>query len=210
MLNIRHGSKVILILFNYYVSRSIYWTWLPIELRFILISFGYGHTNICSIHRGAQQYLTPWHVEEQILYCLHVSFMCFISLLIMAFITTLFRIAFNHIKEWNSTHARPTCISSLRIRDITICEIHYWRRSMQWILVGWVSPMFITMNNMWVWQINHQHAHNCLNSMILPYRQLAMDKFRINKSFMDLNMQKWNTIDMNENDYNHYINSLQI
>lgn len=149
-------------------------------------------------------------MEEQILFWLHVSFMCFKSLLIMAFITTLFRIAFNHIKEWNSTHARPTCISSLRIRDITIFEIHLLTP------IHAVNTRRLGQSNvhlydhMWVWQKGHQHPHNCLNLMILPYRQLAMDKFRINKSFMDLNMQKWNTIDMNENDYNHYINSLQI
>ena len=149
-------------------------------------------------------------MEEQILFRLRVSFMRFISLLKMVFITKLSRTAFNHIKEWNSTHERPTCISSLRIRDITICEIHYLT-PIHAVNTRRLGQSNVHHNEQHVSLVNYyQHARICLNSMILPYRQLAMDKFRINKSFMDLNMQKWNTIDMNENDYNHYINSLQI
>ena len=108
------------------------------------------------------------------------------------------------------------CISSLRIRDITICEIHYWRRSMQCNLVGWVNPMFITINNMWVWwklqlifirNKYHQYAHICLNSMILPYRQLTMDNFRI-INYSCIKHANIEHSSINEDDNTRYIHSL--
>ena len=62
-------------------------------------------------------------------------------------------------------------------------------------------------DHMWVWQKGHQHPHNCLNLMILPYRQLTMDNFKIiNYSWIKhANIEH---ISINEDDYTRYINSL--